>query len=249
MARRLLQIVPKAEELLTLTPNELAWALLEDMRARLSDPVSGMAKRDLLSGGLFPLSVVNDAQKMRDLIPKIDKAGKNAYALLEKWELIEPADDINGRNGYIVLTDKGNATSTQTDFEGARVRSLLREEMLHPLLQGKIFQYFNSDDLNTAIFEAFKMVEIEVRSAGNYSAKEIGKTLVFKAFAPGAPLSKPTDDKQDCDALSGLFAGALHRFRNPGAHSNPTYQGVLEAMEELMFASRLLRIIDDRRSK
>jgi hypothetical protein len=68
-----------------------------------------------------------------------------------------------------------------------------------------------------------------------------------KAFRSGGSLTKPTDNKGDWDALAGLFAGALHRFRNPGAHTNRTFSDVLEAMEELMLASRLLRIIDERR--
>jgi hypothetical protein len=60
-------------------------------------------------------------------------------------------------------------------------------------------------------------------------------------------LVKANDDKSDREALAGLFIGALSRFRNPGAHTTRTYQDVLEAMEELMFAGRLLRIVDERR--
>ncbi len=70
---------------------------------------------------------------------------------------------------------------------------------------------------------------------------------MFKAFALGGPLSMPSDDKADCEAVSDLFAGALGRFRNPGAHTNRTFADVLEVMEELMLASRLLRIVDERR--
>ena len=71
--------------------------------------------------------------------------------------------------------------------------------------------------------------------------------LMYKAFALNGPLAAPGDDKTTCEALAGLFAGALNRFRNPGAHTNRTFQDVLEAMEELMFGSRLLRIVDARR--
>ena len=45
-ARRLLQIVPVPDALLDLTPDELAWALLEDMQAREHDQTAGMANRD-----------------------------------------------------------------------------------------------------------------------------------------------------------------------------------------------------------
>jgi hypothetical protein len=93
------------------------------------------------------------------------------------------------------------------------------------------------------VFEAFKAVKIEVRAAGGYDEKQHEKELMARAFAIGGPLVKPSGDKSDREALSGLFVGALNRFRNP----RRTFQDVLEAMEELMFASRLLRIVDERR--
>jgi hypothetical protein len=55
------------------------------------------------------------------------------------------------------------------------------------------------------------------------------------------------DLRRDFPEMTGLFAGALARFRNPGAHTRRSIAGVLEAMEELMVASRLLRIVDERR--
>jgi uncharacterized protein (TIGR02391 family) len=218
------------------------------MQARLQNPITGMANRDSLAAGI--LTVANfhsDGRKNAELADRLNRAGRAAFGLLEKWGLVEPASELNGQHGYMELTEKGKSATERTDFERVRVRGLLREEMLHPLLHGRIFGYFTADDLGTAVFEAFKTVEIEVRVAGGYSAKEIGKTLMFKAFALGGPLAKAGDDKGDCEALAGFFAGALNRFRNPGAHTRRTFQDVLEAMEELMFASRLLRIVDERR--
>jgi uncharacterized protein (TIGR02391 family) len=252
MARRLLAIVKSQENILSMTQDELAYALLEDMQARLEGPFFDMANRhrvgtDLFTVGAFYSSGGNNAQNVRDLANRIDKLGREALALLERWGLAEPADDTNGRNGFMVLTDKGKTTTERTDFERVRVRRLLREEMLHPRLQGQIYGYFAADDLGTAVFEAFKAVEIELRAAGGYDNKQHGKELTGRAFAVGGPLVKPSDDKSDREALAGLFVGALSRFRNPGAHTKRTFQDVLEAMEELMFASRLLRIVDERR--
>ena len=248
MPRQLLEIAGSPENVLSMTPDELAWALVEDMQARAQNPILSMASRENLAGGLMSVATLfSDGRKNRELPDQLNRAGRGAFALLEKWELAEPAPGMNGRNGYMVLTEKGKSATERTDFERVRVRNLLREEMLHPLLHGRIFSYFIADDLGTAVFEAFKTVEIEVRSAGGFVAKEMGKALMFKAFALGGPLSMPSDDKADCEALSGLFAGALGRFRNPGAHTNRTFADVLEVMEELMLASRLLRIVDERR--
>jgi uncharacterized protein (TIGR02391 family) len=215
------------------------------MQARLESPINGMANQHHVGTNLFSVGAFyssdGSAVSVRDLANRIDKLGRDAFALLERWELAEPADDINGRNGYMVLTEKGRATTERTDFERIRVRGLLREEMLHPLLRGQIYGYFSADDLGTAVFEAFKAVEIEVRRVGGYAEKEIGKPLMCKAFALRGPLAKSSD--ADSDAI----AGAMHRFRNPGEHTRRSFEDLLEAMEELMLASRLLRIIDERR--
>lgn len=249
MARLLLEIVRSPENILSMTQEELAYALLEDMQARLEHPTHGTANRDYVGSNLFSIGPFHSSNGStpRDLAERIGKMGRSAFALLEKWDLAEPADGMNGRNGYMVLTDKGKSATERTDFERIRVRGLLQEEMLHPRLQGQIYGYFAADDLGTAVFEAFKAVEIEVREAGGYDEKQYGKELISRAFAPGEPLAKPSDDKSDREALAGLFVGALNRFRNRGAHARRTFGDVLEAMEELMFASRLLRIVDERR--
>jgi uncharacterized protein (TIGR02391 family) len=249
MSRLLLGIVGSPENVLKMTKEELARALHEDMHARLESPINGMANRNHVGTNLFAVGTYyfSNGAAVRDLASRIDRIGRDAFALLEKWELAEPDEDINGRNGYMVLTEKGKVTTEWTDFERIRVRGLLREEMLHTRLQGQIYGYFAADDLGTAVFEAFKAVEIEVRAAGGYDEKQYGKELMGRAFAVGGPLVKSTDDKGDREALAGLFLGALSRFRNRGAHTRRSFQDVLEAMEELMFASRLLRIVDERR--
>jgi hypothetical protein len=155
-----LAIVKSPENVLAMTKEELAYALLEDMQARLESPIDGMANRHHVGTNLFSIGAFwssdGSAVNRRDLANRIDKLGRDAFALLERWELAEAADDINGRNGYMVLTEKGKATTERTDFERVRVRGLLREEMLHPRLQGQIYGYFAADDLGTAVFEAFK---------------------------------------------------------------------------------------------
>jgi len=117
--RRLMQIVPSGDALLDLTPDELAWALLEDMQAREHDRIAGMANRDGLANSLSPFGFRPNPQQ-HEVMNRLNKAGRQAFAQLERWDLIEPADDMNGRNGYVVLTPKGRATTERTDFERVR---------------------------------------------------------------------------------------------------------------------------------
>src|ERR1700758_3096901 len=108
MARLLLAIVKAPEDILSMTQEELAYALLEDMQARLENPINGMANRHHVGTNLFSMGAFHSSngKAVRDLATRIDKVARDAFTLLEKWELADPADDMNGRNGYVVLTDK-----------------------------------------------------------------------------------------------------------------------------------------------
>jgi hypothetical protein len=53
MARLLLAIVKSPENIPTMTKEELAYALLEDMQARLEQPINGMLNRHHVGTNLF----------------------------------------------------------------------------------------------------------------------------------------------------------------------------------------------------
>src|SRR6185437_12453880 len=59
--------------------------------------------------------------QQHEVMNRINTAGRNAFALLERWDLIEPAADLNGRNGFVVLTAKGRGNNG-TDRFRARAR-------------------------------------------------------------------------------------------------------------------------------
>jgi acetyl esterase/lipase len=100
MARRLLQIVPTPEQILALARQELSRALLEDMQARERDPIGGKALRNSLGPAVVTSANFDSSrQNPRELQTQLDRAGNDAYALLEQWGLIEADQGINGRNG------------------------------------------------------------------------------------------------------------------------------------------------------
>jgi uncharacterized protein (TIGR02391 family) len=103
---------------------------------------------------------------------------------------------------------------------------------------------FAAGDYDTAVFEAFKAVENAVRKKGDYPSAEFGVELMRKAFDPtNGPLRDPSAKQSRRVARQNLFMGAMGELRNPKAHGDPTITDPREAIEEMMSASVLLRII------
>ena len=94
------------------------------------------------------------------------------------------------------------------------------------------------------MFESFKAVEVAVRKKGNFAEADFGQTLMAKAFDPSnGPLRDQAGSLNRRKARQKLFEGALGEIRNPKAHSDPVITDTLTAVEEMMTAGALLRIV------
>jgi len=154
---------------------------------------------------------------------------------------------MNGTNGFLVLTPEGReAVKTPVNLETVRMRNLLKPEMLHPKLREKPFKDFADGEPTSAIAEAYKILEIEVRQAAKMPSTAHGQNLMLDAFdANKGPLTDKAESENMRKALPRLFAGAMGRFRNPSTHTHRTFPDLREAIEELLLASRLLRFLDE----
>lgn len=231
-------------ELASLPPNELARAILFAMSERARDPLRGMANCDLISEIFTIENTDPNIHRQRDLSERLERALHRALEQLEQDGLIERAPGTSGDNGYIVLSPEGKRVVSPLGFYEITTRAFLGPEKLHRKLRGKPHKDFASGDMGSAVFEAFKIVEIEVRQAADYPETEFGQNMMLKAFGENGPLTDMNESKPTREALARLFAGSIGRFENPGSHRHRSFDETLEAIEELLLASRLLRFLD-----
>ena len=97
---------------------------------------------------------------------------------------------------------------------------------------------------NTAVFEAFKIVEISVRNLCNLPADVIGTNLMRKAFdCQKGILTNMSLPIAEREALSHLFAGAIGLYKNSHSHREVEIS-FNQAFEMLLLASHLLNVLD-----
>ena len=126
---------------------------------------------------------------------------------------------------------------------------LLPKKLLHPVIEQKIRSSFDSDDYDTAVFIAFKEVEVSVRKAGGFQDTDIGIDLMRKAFkVDGGPLTDSYLPKAESEALQHLFAGAIGLYKNSQSHRTVAITDPKEAAEIIIIASRLIKIVESRNS-
>lgn len=116
--------------------------------------------------------------------------------------------------------------------------------LFHPLIVKKAYPSLRREEFDTAVFRAFKAVEVQVRKLTKLPADVVGTPLMRKAFDPESGLlTDKTVPKAEREALSHLFAGSIGCYKNPHSHRDVelTFN---EAFEMMLVASHLLQVLD-----
>jgi uncharacterized protein (TIGR02391 family) len=116
--------------------------------------------------------------------------------------------------------------------------------MLHPRIAQQVWATFLRGDYDTAVFQAFKDVEVAVRTAAGLPLTDFGVSLMRKAFhSDSGPLADAEAPSAERQARLELFAGAIGSYKNPQSHRMVTVNAD-ECVELVVLASHLLRVVD-----
>jgi uncharacterized protein (TIGR02391 family) len=233
-------LIPDPAIAVGMHPADLAGVMLEVLMTQTTSDRQLWHRRNFC-GAAGRIYVEHGQGSLGDVM----QACSEAWSWLESNGLIcrDPEQD----NDWFVPTRRAREVRDRAGVRMLIANAELPQHFLHPEIADHARPLFLQGRLDTAVFEAFKTLEVEIRSAARLGEDLIGVKLASRAFDPqDGPLADTFDEEGERVALRNLMAGAIGSYKNPASHRRVDLNAS-EAREMLMLASHLLKIVDSRK--
>lgn len=230
--------VGDAAVLLDLEPEEFGAHIVEAMRRDGGHALSAHVRT-----AFYPDAGGAMAGFPRERLAEVQRAIFEAWGWLEAQGFLIWSDDANGRNGFRSLSRRAGRLRPQEYPRFAAARAI-PPELMHESIRAAVWGDFVRGRYANAVFHAARQVEIAVRAAAGLGNDVAGVDLMRQAFnIDRGQLTDMAADRGEREARAHLFAGFYGAYRNPVAHRDVDIDDPVEAMELVMTASHLLRIV------
>jgi hypothetical protein len=174
----LISLIPNIDVLISLDPEELAGTVLKlAYKNRQNNKVQLEGITSAIYGN--PGSNNDYPQNRRK---EAELAVAEAWNWLVVHGLLIPEPGFNGSNGWMLFTRRGLKLLNDNSFRTYARSMAFPKTLLHPSIADDVWLDIIRGEIDTAVFKAFKAVEIAVREAGRFYSNDIGTGLMRKAF-------------------------------------------------------------------
>jgi uncharacterized protein (TIGR02391 family) len=234
--------IPDAAALVSMPPGDLAGYILQSL-LKLKPADRGMwSRRNFCSSVMREFEVTDQGRN-----EEVGIACSTAWTWLEANNLLcqNPEQDA----GWYTATPRGRQVQDHQQLRALIASEQLPEHVLHQDLLLNVRPLFLQGRFDTAVFEAFKTLEVAIRTTAELGHDLVGVQLASRAFHPDdGPLTDLTRERGERVALMSLMTGAIGSYKNPTSHRKVDISPE-EAREMIVVASHLLRIVSGRQKR